>query len=108
VKTPLFYFGDYMAEEIGTKETKEALRAVIAIIEFIIERTKDGVGVDDAFAIWSKFSSDAVFKAKVKAGWENVEAVRNEISNLSTAGITALGFEIAPELIALLLKLKKE
>lgn len=97
-----------MAEQFGTKETKEALRAIIAVIEFVIERTKDGLGVDDIVAIWSKIKSDEVFKTKVKAGWENIELVRNELSNLSVEEITVLGFEVAPDLVALLLKLKKD
>lgn len=94
--------------DMGTKETKEALRAIIAVIEFVIERTKDGIGADDLMAAWSKFKSDEVFKTKLKAGWEGKELLKDELSNLSVEEITTLGFEIAPELIALLLKLRKE
>jgi hypothetical protein len=96
-----------MAEQYGTKETKEALHAVLEIVTFIIERMKDGVGVDDAFALYSKMTSDSVFKEKLKAGYEGLDQVRNELSNLSNEEITSLGFDMAPDFIALLFLLKK-
>lgn len=97
-----------MAEEFGTKDTKEALRAIIAIIEFILERTKDGIGFDDALGVWSKFQSDEVFKNKLKIGWDGKENLSKELGNMSVEEVTVLGFEIAPELVALLLKMRKE
>ncbi len=89
-----------------TKETKEALQALIAVVGFLAERLKDGVGVDDAVAIFSKLTSDDVFMKKMKAGYEGIDKVGDELKALDTAALTALGFEIAPDIIDLLVKLK--
>lgn len=91
---------------IGTKETKEAMKALISIAAFLAERLKDGVGIDDAVALFSKLASDDVFMKKLKDGYIGKEKISEELKNLDTAGITALGFEIAPDIIDLLLKLK--
>lgn len=91
----------------GTKETKEALKAVILISSFIIERLKDGVGVDDAVATYSKLTSDEVFKTKIKDGYEGLDKVREELKDLTTDEITTLGLEVAPDIVQLLLQLKK-
>lgn len=91
----------------GTKETREALKAVIAISSFIIERLKDGIGVDDAVATYSKLTSDEVFKTKIKDGYEGLDKVREELKDLSTDEITTLGLEVAPDIVQLLLQLKK-
>ena len=105
MKTSPFYFGEIMTT--GTKETREALKAVILIASFIIERLHDGIGVDDAVATYSKLSSDDVFKTKIKDGYEGLEQVREELKDLTTEEITTLGLEVAPDIIQLLLQLKK-
>ena len=90
-----------------TKETKEALVAVIAITEFLVERLKDGAGFDDALATYSKLTSDNVFLKKIKSGFQGIDKIVLELKDLSTEEITLLGYEIAPEIISLLIKLKK-
>lgn len=91
----------------GTKETREALKAMITVTSFIIERLKDGVGVDDAIALYSKLTADEVFKTKLKDGYEGLDKVREELKDLTTDEITTLGLEVAPEIVQLLLQLKK-
>lgn len=91
---------------VGTKETKEAMVAIIAIIEFLHERLKDGAGLDDLVAVYSKLTSDDVFMKKLKVGFEGIDKVGEELKDLKVDEITTLGYEIAPEVIALLLKIK--
>jgi hypothetical protein len=89
-----------------TKETKEAMKALIVIAGFLAERLKDGVGIDDAVALFSKLTSDDVFMKKLKEGYEGIDKVGEELKLLDATSITALGFEIAPDIIDLLIKLK--
>jgi len=91
----------------STKETKEALKAVIALAAFISERMKDGVGFDDALALFSKLTADDVFKKKLKEGYEGIDKVGEELKNLDVQGMTSLALDIAPDIIDLLAKLKK-
>lgn len=93
-------------KSLYTKETKEALIAVISILEFFNERFKDGVGYDDALAFISKLFSDDVFVKKIKNGLDGMNYISEELKNLDTEKIAALGFEIAPDVISLLNKIK--
>lgn len=96
-----------MSSSFDTKETKEALIAVMAITEFLIERLKDGAGLDDIVATYSKLTSDDVFMKKIKAGFEGINKISSELKDLSVEETTMLGYQIAPEVISLLAKLKK-
>lgn len=91
----------------STKETKEAMKAIIAISAFLVERLKDGLGIDDAVALFSKITSDDVFIKKLKEGYEGKEKIAEELKTLDTPAITALGFELAPDIVDLLLKIKQ-
>jgi hypothetical protein len=91
---------------VSTKETKEALKAIIAIVAFLGERLKDGIGYDDLLAVFSKLAADDVFMKKIKQGYEDLDKVSAELKNLNTESITALGLEVAPDIVDLLLKLK--
>jgi ketosteroid isomerase-like protein len=92
----------------GTKDTKEAMQAILALADFLIERLGDGAGVDDLVAVWSKLTSDDVFMKKIKSGWEGKENISKELTGITTAEITTLGYDLAPDIIAILLKLKKK
>jgi hypothetical protein len=96
-----------MAGEYGIKETKESMKGILALVEFIIERLDDGAGFDDVVAAFSKFTSDDVFKNKVKVAWEGREIVSKELSELDTAEMMELGMTLAPDIIAILNKMKK-
>lgn len=93
-------------KKIYTKETKEALMAMMSILEFFNERFKDGVGYDDALAFISKLFSDDVFVKKIKNGLDGMSYISEELKNLDTEKIAALGFEIAPDVIHFLNKIK--
>ena len=94
------------AKKLYTKETKEALVAVISILEFLNERFQDGVGYDDALAFISKLFSDDVFVKKIKNGLDGMNHISEELKNLDSEKISELGFEIAPDVIHFLTKVK--
>lgn len=89
-----------------TKETKEAMRALVAILAFLAERLKDGIGFDDAIALISKLTSDDIFIRKLKEGYDGIDKIGDELKNLDASKITALGLEIVPDIVDLLIKLK--
>ena len=89
-----------------TKETKEAMKALIAIVGFLVERLGDGIGYDDLLAVISKLTSDDVFMKKIKEGYDGLEKISGELKTLNTETITALGLEVAPDIVDLLLKIK--
>lgn len=91
---------------VGTKETKEALIALVTIVDFLAERLKDGAGLDDLVAVYSKVTSDSIFMKKLKDGYEGIDKVSEELKDLKQEEIVMLGYEIAPTIIALLMKLK--
>ena len=90
---------------VSTEETKEAIRALIVISGFLAERLKDGFGVDDVVAAYSKMTSDDVFRTKVLEGFKNWDKIPGELQNLDATAITMLGIELAPDFIDLLKKL---
>ena len=70
---------------LGIKELKEALVGVNELAIFIAMRLKDGIGLDDAMAIWSKLSSDEEFKQKMVAAYDGISQVPAEIKDLDLA-----------------------
>ncbi len=95
-------------ESFSTKETKEALIAIVTIAEFLGDRLKDGIGIDDFVATYSKLTSDDIFMKKLKSGYEGVDKIKEEMKDLKIEEITALGYEIAPSIVSLLLKFKNK
>lgn len=91
----------------GTKETREALKGIVTLSSFLIERLKDGIGIDDAISVYSKLTSDDVFKTKIIDAYQGVEKIQEELKDLTAEEITTLGLDIAPDIIQILLQLKK-
>jgi len=71
------------------KETKEVLTGVEALAVAIIERTGDGIGVDDAIAL----ATDSALRAKVTAAVNGISGVHGELKDLSLDEIA----ELVPE-----------
>ena len=89
--------------KLGTKETEEAIVAIFAIAELLIERFKDGAGVDDVVAIYDALSEDVVFQAKIVAAYENYKQIPAEVKDLDIEG----GFKLAGVILPLALNLIK-
>ena len=71
------------ATEKGIKETREAIIAALEITTFLIKRLKDGVGIDDAVAIFDKLKDDDEFKSKIAAAYDNVKEVPAELKDIN-------------------------
>lgn len=69
-------------QKLGIKETKEALVGLNELSIFMAKRLKDGVGADDAMAIFQALIGDAEFKAKLSAAAEGIKAVPAEIKDV--------------------------
>lgn len=90
-------------ESVGVKEIKEAMVGVNELAIFLAERLKDGVGVDDAMAIYSKLASDEAFKAKMVAAYEGIALVPAEAKDIDLAEgleLAMLQVQYVPALIA--------
>jgi hypothetical protein len=85
------------------KETKEALVALVLLGKFVADRLKDGVQLDDALALGSALTVDGEFKAKVMAGYTDMDKISEEFKDFSLAkGLDLAG--VLPELAAILNK----
>ena len=79
-----------MADSLPIKDTKELLVGVLEISLVLVERFKDGIGLDDGVAIYDKFVNDPEFKAKVLAAYDGYKNVSAEAKDLSIAEIIEL------------------
>lgn len=87
-----------MSGTFGTKETREAILALVLLGKFVAERLKDGVQLDDAVALGEKLIADAAFKDKVLAGVQGADAIPKEVTELDTADILEL-CKVIPEIL---------
>jgi hypothetical protein len=94
-------------EKLGIKEIKEALVGVNALAVLLAERMKDGVGIDDAMAVWAKLSSDEAFKAQMVAAYQGISLVPAELKDIDLAEgmeLAVLQIQMMPALLAALKK----
>lgn len=64
------------------KETKEAIVAVAALLKEIKVLGADGFQFSDITAFIDKLNTDQVFAAKLSAGFDGINKVSDEISNM--------------------------
>lgn len=91
-----------MGESMDVKETKEAVLALVLLGKFVADRLKDGVGMDDAAALFAKLA-DEEFKAKVAAGVDGLDKVPAELGDLQVADMLEL-VKLVPEILEILQK----
>ena len=97
-----------MAGEHGIKETKEALEGVMELALFLAERLKDGVGLDDAAAVFDKLKNDDLFTARMKAAYEGIGMIDDEMGDLDAEEIVELAACLLPYIPKLVKAFKKE
>jgi hypothetical protein len=78
-------------EKVGIKETKEAVVALNEISLFVASRLKDGVGLDDATALFAKVTGDEEFQKLVAAAYENYKAIPAEVKDVDVLEGVELG-----------------
>lgn len=72
-----------MPEQLGIKETQEALVAANEVSLIMINRLKDGVQLADFQAFYDKLTNDEVFKAKLEAAWTDWKLIPAELKDIS-------------------------
>lgn len=86
---------------MDVKETKEALKATIAIGKFVLEQAKDGLDLNDLGALITKVVNDEAFKGLLAAGLDGIDKVPAELSDLEFNEVLELA-EVLPELIEMI------
>lgn len=81
--------------QVGVKELREALKAVLAIALLLLKRFKDGVQLEDFGVFWTKLNSDEEFKAIVKEGFDNYKAISVEVKDIDAGE----GLEVAGDVV---------
>lgn len=66
----------------GIQETKEAVVALNEIALFLAIQLKDGLGADDATALYEKLLQDHEFKAKLFLAYDKYNQIPSEIKDI--------------------------
>lgn len=93
--------------ESKNKEIKDVLKALFVLSSFVIERSKDGLGIDDALALVSKFQSDEEFSKKIRLAIDEIGKVPKEVSDLSLSDALDIIVAIVPDVMDLVSKVSK-
>lgn len=91
----------------GTKETKEAVLAVLKLAPILVKQFKDGVQGSDVVELYAKIMGNEEVKAAILAGYEGYQQVPDEVKDLSLAETIDLVIAILPEIQKLIEELKK-
>lgn len=95
------------APVVGIKETREAVKGAGALLIFIMTRLKDGVGVDDAMAIFAKFQTDEEFKKVLAEAYEGADKISGEVKDIDLMEGLTLGKDVMDLIPQILVALKK-
>lgn len=96
-----------LKEEVGIKETREAVKGAGVLLLFILTRLKDGVGIDDAIAIFAKFQTDEEFKTVLVEAYKGAEKIKGEVKNIDLIKGLTLGKDVMDLIPQILEVLKK-
>lgn len=88
------------------KETKEVVIGLLALTTELAKAFKDGVQVADVGVILAKLQDDQ-FMAKLKAAYEDVEKVQDEVKVAGAGEVLEIVAAALPEIKALLEAVKK-
>jgi len=84
---------------------KELLVAVNEVSIFLIARFVDGLGADDAVAIWEKLKNDDEFKTKIMVAYEGYQQIDDELADANLEeGIELVQMQLSyvPKILAAL------
>ncbi len=90
------------------KELKEAVVGLLVLATFIAERAKDGLKLDDAVALVTKFQTDAVFAQALKDAVEGVGKIPEEVKDLDLAKTLDLIVYLVPKILDVVQALSKK
>lgn len=92
---------------VGIKETREAVKGAGVLLVFILKRLKDGAGIDDAMAIFSKFQTDEEFKAVLTEAYQGADKIKGEVKDIDLMEGLSLGKDLIDLVPQILEALKK-
>ncbi len=75
--------GEAGIDNIGIKETKEALIGINELGLFFVERFKDGRQMGDFIAFWEKLKNDEEFFQIVQEAYRGIHLVPKEADNMN-------------------------
>lgn len=84
--------------QVDIKETKEAIKAIMVVGKFVVERAKDGIDLSDLSALITKIVLDPDFKKTLEAGVQGIDKVPTELGDLDFAEVIELA-TLVPELL---------
>lgn len=91
----------------GIKETKEALIGVNEVSLCLAEKFKDGVQFTDFTEFYAKITTDEEFKNKLKAAYDNYQAIPEEIKDVDAGEaceLLAVQLDYTPKIIEVFAK----
>ena len=96
-----------MSNEIGVKETKEALLGLLKILPILLKQFKDGVQVaEDASALYEKIVKNEEIKAAILEAYDGYDKVPEEVKDISILEFFQLVGAVTPEVIKIIEEIK--
>lgn len=99
-----------VAETTGIKETREAIKGAGTLLIFLLTRLADGVGFDDAMAVFDKLKNDEEFKTVMTEAYEGAKLIKGEVTDIDLMEGIVIGkdlFDLIPQVIEALKNVKK-
>jgi len=91
----------------GIKETKEALKGVLALAVLMAELFKDGIQAEDAATVFMKLQTDDAFKKCLVEAYNGANLVPSEIKDLSLLEVMELAKVAIDEATKIITALQK-
>lgn len=82
----------------GTKELQELAIGSVVLVKEIRKLAEDGVQLADLAALYSKYQSDAEFKAKLDAAFKDIVNAKVEMAEMDLSDYLDVGMALAQEL----------
>lgn len=91
-----------VAQEVGVDKIEDAIKGIFAISTFLAGRFQDGVGADDALAIFTELQTNEEFKLAVENAVASIKHLKGQAKDIDLRegiGLTKLVLDLVPELL---------
>jgi chaperonin GroEL (HSP60 family) len=95
-------------EKLGTKETQEAMSALLKVTAVMAKHLKDGAQLNDFAKVYADIMADEALKLALQKGYEDVKMVPAELKDLELVEGFQLFAALVPDLMAMVEALKKQ
>lgn len=90
-----------------SKELREALKGLLALMALLAADLKDGAQLADAASIMDKIKSNPELQAKLVEAYKGINEVPQELKEIKALDILAIIQDVSTEFMTLLHALKK-